>query len=604
MTDVDDFLERIGVESFVHAAPTEKDETKTTAVVVALPSDLDPIRLVGDGDKHATLLFFGDVSTLPPGSKEIITKALAQVTNIFTPFAESIVGTQRLGSDVPPALVAMLSGNCLSSIRDSLLINQAVSDYLNNATQYPSYTPHVTLGYPDYASEQALQEKVASLFRIKFDRLALWWGDEHIEYPLNQNDNIPMDSVAMSDDADEFFEHHGVKGMKWGVRRTDAQLGNPDGGHNGVKAKSGVEIIKSKLAGGSKDGEVTLSRKEKKAAVAAAVEAKKNPKPEIKIEIDNPQDIKISQDAVDFVRTRLKDGHEMSNREINEAINRAQKVETYNKLFAPDPNAELKARLEALDTQVRINEATAKLTPERISAAKKLLGAAETGFKVYNQIDGVTGGALGKAINEKASKALGIVDHEAVAKAQHESAKRRDEMLKNSLGIEKLRLENTSAKLKNDDKMLDFQVKSKSQVEAESKARIEATNKLVAEASKHRLADSQNRSANLEKVVSGFKTQVDRQSNIVSAMEKTSKHWSDIASDKSRPSSERLAAARKAERINEVLPTARGKRDRMSNSFTVLLGKQKAEHKLQKSLGHSLEDFFMTHGVEIDLSNN
>ena len=33
----------------------------------------------------------------------------------------------------------------------------------------------------------------------------------------------------MSENFDSWLEHHGIKGMKWGVRRTDAQLGRRPG---------------------------------------------------------------------------------------------------------------------------------------------------------------------------------------------------------------------------------------------------------------------------------------------------------------------------------------------------------------------------------------
>lgn len=172
-----------------HIAPPVEDEQPTTAVVVAIPRDLDPIRLVGDEDKHATLLYFGETATLPDGAKEAILKSLAQVANIFECFGENIIGIQRLGPDVPPALVAMLSNGQLGNIRNTLLIDSKISEYLQNATQYPDYTPHVTLGYPDYAGEDQLRQLAQTLYRVRFDRLALWWNGEQTEFDLTSFEN-------------------------------------------------------------------------------------------------------------------------------------------------------------------------------------------------------------------------------------------------------------------------------------------------------------------------------------------------------------------------------------------------------------------------------
>lgn len=52
----------------------------------------------------------------------------------------------------------------------------------------------------------------------------------------------------MSDKVDNFLSHFGIKGMKWGVRRTDAQLGkSSDGGDSAdaVRAKETLAKIRS-----------------------------------------------------------------------------------------------------------------------------------------------------------------------------------------------------------------------------------------------------------------------------------------------------------------------------------------------------------------------
>lgn len=200
--------------------------TNTTAVIVALPRAMDPIRLVGNEDKHATLLFFGETNTLPSEARFVLEDTAKRICKIFGSFSESIENVTRLGSDDPPALVALTSGRQLGVIRKSMLINPKVVEYLTNTNQFPSYTPHVTLDYPDYAGEAELRDLMQSLYRIQFDRLALWWGNEQIEFSLDSFDGESTD-VKMSDGAgiiQRILEHSGVKGMRWGVRRTPAQL--------------------------------------------------------------------------------------------------------------------------------------------------------------------------------------------------------------------------------------------------------------------------------------------------------------------------------------------------------------------------------------------
>lgn len=223
-------------------------QTSTGVVIVAVPAPMDPIRLVGDEEKHATILFFGDKSTLPTDAKKILSETIQNVTRLFMPFGESVVDISRLGSDTPPALVAMLNGACLSKIRDALLINPAVGEYLSNATQYPQYTPHVTLGYPDYQGEAELRKIAQNLYRVRFDRLSLWWGAERIDFSLDAAlaDAEMAQSVTLAD-AEDYLAHFGVKGMKWGVRKDHFGVGGIDLA-TGQQVGTSVTRAKSKTA--------------------------------------------------------------------------------------------------------------------------------------------------------------------------------------------------------------------------------------------------------------------------------------------------------------------------------------------------------------------
>lgn len=197
-----DFLEHQGIK---HA----QTSAITTAVIVAIPSEMDSIRLVGDEEKHATILFLGETSTLPPEAKTVILESLATAAQAFPTFSEGVQEVARLGSDVPPALVAMLSKGHLGHLRDVLQINPDLVTYMSNIAQHPSYTPHVTLGYPDYQGEVALRELAKKVYSVNFDRLALWWNDERFEFDLGLGGPMSADN-SMKMSVDDFLEHQGV----------------------------------------------------------------------------------------------------------------------------------------------------------------------------------------------------------------------------------------------------------------------------------------------------------------------------------------------------------------------------------------------------------
>lgn len=235
------------VEKYLQHASADRSNN-TTAVIVALPRPMDSIRLVGTEDKHATLLFFGETSTLPSDARFVLEDTLRVVANLFTPFTEEFRTVQRLGDDNPPALVAMLTAYSLNPIRRSFMINPKVREYLKNAAQFPQYTPHVTLDYPDYKREAELRDLITDLSQVRFDRLALWWGNEQIEFSLEQESEMKMSAMER---VDAFLAHHGVKGMKWGVRRTRAEL---SAGRRSGSSKKSEEEDKSKASGGHASG--------------------------------------------------------------------------------------------------------------------------------------------------------------------------------------------------------------------------------------------------------------------------------------------------------------------------------------------------------------
>ena len=63
---------------------------------------------------------------------------------------------------------------------------------------------------------------------------------------------------------DNELYHHGIKGMKWGVRRTPAQLGHETGGVDLQKAKKKVEAANTIVNESQNINRKVSSRKQKK----------------------------------------------------------------------------------------------------------------------------------------------------------------------------------------------------------------------------------------------------------------------------------------------------------------------------------------------------
>lgn len=113
----------------------------------------------------------------------------------------------------------------LEDFRTYLLSNTDIFKAYNSTEQYDSWTPHLTLGYPETPAKPDTRD-YPGLGWVNFDRIALWTGEyEGVEFPLKKYDGYDM---AMSvRKGEDFLEHYGVKGMHWGVRKAvDAVKGN------------------------------------------------------------------------------------------------------------------------------------------------------------------------------------------------------------------------------------------------------------------------------------------------------------------------------------------------------------------------------------------
>jgi 2'-5' RNA ligase len=165
-------------DSLTASVPTTAEAPITSTVIVALPKADDPVSAISSeaSGAHVTLLFLGESSEFDPAEIKAEVEAYAS-TFAGGPFAENVSGRATLGEG--HANVVLLDATNLAVIRGAILASEAVRARHDQVEQFPTWIPHLTLGYPD---APATDEFTGTA--IEFDRLAIWHGEERTEYPL------------------------------------------------------------------------------------------------------------------------------------------------------------------------------------------------------------------------------------------------------------------------------------------------------------------------------------------------------------------------------------------------------------------------------------
>lgn len=180
-------------------------------VIVAIPAqDEDVWKVSSEKIPHLTMLFLGDHLENVDRVAEFV-KHAADTT--LVPFMLEVDHRGLLGDK--DADVLFFAENrplkMLRDLRSYLLGDNDIRKAYDSADQFPSWTPHLTLGYPTAPANNPGNATATDLQRgwMRFDRIALWSGDfEGVEFPLK----YPAESE---------FVHFGVKGMHWGQRKSD-----------------------------------------------------------------------------------------------------------------------------------------------------------------------------------------------------------------------------------------------------------------------------------------------------------------------------------------------------------------------------------------------
>jgi hypothetical protein len=244
----------------------------SSLVIVALPAEDDYVnKISSEKVPHMTLLFLGDDVTKVKNLGKIIdfTKHAANTT--LTRFGLDVDRRGVLGPDKADVIFfskSKWSGiETINQYRSFLLKEPNIRIAYDSVEQFPEWIPHLTLGFPDTPAKPD-ERDYPGINYVNFDRIAVWFGDyEGIEIPLKRYD-FDMD-VAMNDDAVYSLKHFGVKGMKWGVRRSESAVTVSDRKKK-LKTSGGVgrpatsDAIRARTLGqiGKKSGLKALSNEE------------------------------------------------------------------------------------------------------------------------------------------------------------------------------------------------------------------------------------------------------------------------------------------------------------------------------------------------------
>lgn len=192
--------------------------------IVAIPREDDPVwKYSSEKVPHMTLLFLGE-QTLGPEALHIsqFVSHLAK-TNMF-PFGMVVDRRGVLGDEGADVLFFEKDRHgkaMINQAREYMLTDPHIWRMYNSTEQYPEWTPHLTMGYPDTPAKKDDRD-YAGFSYVEFESIALWIDDYAGPTFRLEGRDFELADLTMADEVSDFLQHYGVEGMKWGKKRDAA----------------------------------------------------------------------------------------------------------------------------------------------------------------------------------------------------------------------------------------------------------------------------------------------------------------------------------------------------------------------------------------------
>lgn len=168
------------------------DEPHTGVGVFLLPQGSDPIVAASSEPAHLTTVWLGDMNDLDEDT-------LASIRGELAAYAERVEGpivvpvTERgtLGDDGAD-VVFLEPTDSLIALRNGLLeASPTIARVMDSVEQFPEWTPHVTLGYPETPAAGGYDGEA-----VTFDRMGLWIGPDQEDFAMGGDMRDKSDGQA------------------------------------------------------------------------------------------------------------------------------------------------------------------------------------------------------------------------------------------------------------------------------------------------------------------------------------------------------------------------------------------------------------------------